>query len=66
MKTFSDKIYIFALTAILSINFFSLHANTISSLIDSAKADYFKGRFQTLSDRVNRILKLQDPVYSVR
>ena len=59
MKTFSDKIYIFALTAILSINLFSLHANNISSLIDSAKADYFKGRFQTLSDRVNRILKFQ-------
>lgn len=59
MKSFSDNIYAFALTALLCISFFPLHADTLDSLIDSAKADYFNGNFQTLSNRISRILQLK-------
>jgi len=59
MRSVIAKINFAAGIALVLTSFLSLQANNLASLIDSARTDYYNGRFEILSARVNQILQLQ-------
>ena len=59
MKISFQKISYFLILILLFSEFSITRANNIAALADSAKADYFNGNFQTLSDHLHKLLQIE-------